>query len=37
MVGAGALWLYRSTGKAAAPFATRTKIGSGWNTYNTLS
>ncbi|MFI1658591.1 FG-GAP repeat domain-containing protein [Streptomyces sp. NPDC020472] len=30
----GVLWLYRGTGNAAAPFATRTRIGSGWNTYN---
>ncbi|MFE9782199.1 FG-GAP repeat domain-containing protein [Streptomyces sp. NPDC005775] len=34
---AGTLWLYRGTGKAAAPFAARTRIGGGWNTYNTLN
>ncbi|WP_405810416.1 VCBS repeat-containing protein [Streptomyces sp. NBC_00210] len=33
---AGTLWLYRGTGSAAAPFASRTKIGAGWNIYNTL-
>ncbi|GGV07063.1 hypothetical protein GCM10010275_53970 [Streptomyces litmocidini] len=33
---AGVLWLYRGTGNAAAPFATRTKVGGGWNTYNRL-
>ncbi|MBY8877296.1 FG-GAP-like repeat-containing protein [Actinacidiphila acidipaludis] len=32
----GVLWLYRGTGNATTPFATRTKIGAGWNTYNTL-
>ncbi|MFH8838630.1 FG-GAP repeat domain-containing protein [Streptomyces sp. NPDC017868] len=32
----GVLWLYRGTGGAGAPFATRTKIGSGWNTYDRL-
>ncbi|MBD0741739.1 VCBS repeat-containing protein [Streptomyces sp. CBMA152] len=31
---AGALWLYKGTGNAAAPFQSRVKIGSGgWNTY----
>ncbi|MBB4985116.1 FG-GAP repeat domain-containing protein [Streptomyces nymphaeiformis] len=30
---AGVLWLYPGTGNAAAPFATRTRIGGGWNTY----
>ncbi|WP_206309354.1 VCBS repeat-containing protein [Streptomyces sp. A0642] len=34
---AGTLWLYRGTGKASAPFAARTRIGSGWNTYNSLN
>ncbi|MEV6550936.1 VCBS repeat-containing protein [Streptomyces sp. NPDC051597] len=33
----GVLWLYRGTGRAAAPFATRTRIGGGWNTYTTLT
>jgi hypothetical protein len=32
----GALWLYAGTGKATAPFRARFKIGTGWNTYNTL-
>ncbi|MDV5147519.1 VCBS repeat-containing protein [Streptomyces sp. SBC-4] len=30
----GVLWLYKGTGGATAPFATRTRIGSGWNTYD---
>ncbi|MGW1881299.1 FG-GAP-like repeat-containing protein, partial [Streptomyces sp. NPDC001970] len=33
----GTLWLYRGTGNAAAPFATRTKIGGGWNIYNNIT
>ncbi|MFI8917322.1 FG-GAP repeat domain-containing protein [Streptomyces sp. NPDC053513] len=33
---AGVLWLYRGTGGAGAPFATRTRIGGGWNTYDRL-
>ncbi|GAA5042040.1 N-acetylmuramoyl-L-alanine amidase [Streptomyces similanensis] len=33
----GALWLYQGTGSATAPFAARTKVGSGWNTYNSLT
>ncbi|WP_189908142.1 FG-GAP repeat domain-containing protein, partial [Streptomyces spiralis] len=33
----GTLWLYRGTGNTTAPFATRTKIGAGWNTYNSLA
>ncbi|MGQ4487235.1 VCBS repeat-containing protein [Streptomyces sp. 372A] len=32
----GVLWLYKGTGDAAAPYAKRTKIGSGWNQYNWL-
>ncbi|MEU6621998.1 VCBS repeat-containing protein [Streptomyces litmocidini] len=32
----GVLWLYRGTGNTGAPFAPRTKVGSGWNTYNRL-
>ncbi|MFI0717519.1 FG-GAP repeat domain-containing protein [Streptomyces sp. NPDC021224] len=32
----GTLWLYKGTGNSAAPFAARTKIGTGWNTYNKL-
>jgi hypothetical protein len=33
---AGVLWLYKGTGNYKTPFATRTKIGAGWNTYNQL-
>jgi hypothetical protein len=33
---AGVLWLYRGTGSQTAPFAKRTRVGSGWNTYNLL-
>ncbi|MFI0976543.1 FG-GAP repeat domain-containing protein [Streptomyces sp. NPDC021093] len=33
---AGTLWLYQGTGNYAAPFKPRTRIGAGWNTYNTL-
>ncbi|MFF9068356.1 FG-GAP repeat domain-containing protein [Streptomyces sp. NPDC014891] len=33
---AGVLWLYRGTGDYKAPFAGRTKIGSGWNMYDRL-
>ncbi|MEW2489221.1 VCBS repeat-containing protein [Streptomyces sp. NPDC048411] len=33
---AGVLWLYKGTGNYKAPFATRTRIGAGWNTYNYL-
>ncbi|MFC3576777.1 VCBS repeat-containing protein [Streptomyces yaanensis] len=33
----GALWLYKGTGNAAAPFQPRVKIGSsGWNTYRLM-
>ncbi|WP_328677961.1 VCBS repeat-containing protein [Streptomyces sp. NBC_00322] len=34
---AGQLWLYRGTGSPTAPFAPRTRIGSGWNTYSQLA
>ncbi|MFJ6102475.1 FG-GAP repeat domain-containing protein [Streptomyces sp. NPDC092359] len=35
--GSGALWLYKGTGNAAAPFHTKVKIGtSGWNTYRLM-
>ncbi|MEV7418411.1 VCBS repeat-containing protein [Streptomyces sp. NPDC089919] len=34
---AGVLWLYKGTGRATAPFTTRTKVGAGWGTYNTLT
>ncbi|MCA1222783.1 N-acetylmuramoyl-L-alanine amidase [Streptomyces sp. 8L] len=33
----GVLWLYQGTGSATAPFARRTEIGSGWDTYNTIA
>ncbi|WP_327289692.1 FG-GAP repeat domain-containing protein [Streptomyces sp. NBC_01198] len=32
----GGLWLYKGTGNAAAPYAARTKVGGGWNTYNLM-
>ncbi|MEU7060732.1 VCBS repeat-containing protein [Streptomyces sp. NPDC046197] len=31
---AGVLWLYKGTGDYKAPFAARTRVGAGWNTYN---
>jgi hypothetical protein len=33
---AGGLYLYKGTGNYKAPFASRVKIGSGWNAYNRL-
>ncbi|MBP2583902.1 hypothetical protein J3A78_004380 [Streptomyces sp. PvR006] len=30
----GVLWLYKGTGSGTAPFAGRTRVGAGWNTYN---
>ncbi|MFE5614147.1 FG-GAP repeat domain-containing protein [Streptomyces sp. NPDC056524] len=33
----GALWKYYGTGKAAAPFSSRNQIGTGWQTYNTVT
>ncbi|WP_242483852.1 FG-GAP-like repeat-containing protein [Streptomyces sp. NE5-10] len=33
----GVLYLYAGTGNAAAPFAARKEIGSGWNTYKHLA
>ncbi|MFG2770319.1 N-acetylmuramoyl-L-alanine amidase [Streptomyces sp. NPDC048350] len=33
---AGNLWFYKGTGSATAPYAARTKVGSGWQTYNQL-
>ncbi|MET9426889.1 VCBS repeat-containing protein [Streptomyces sp. NPDC003036] len=33
----GVLWLYKGTGSATAPFATRTKIGGGWQIYNQIT
>ncbi|MGW4850398.1 FG-GAP-like repeat-containing protein [Streptomyces sp. NPDC004288] len=32
----GALWLYKGTGSATAPFAARKQIGHGWGVYNQL-
>ncbi|MFG1806253.1 choice-of-anchor D domain-containing protein, partial [Streptomyces sp. NPDC049040] len=32
----GGLWLYPGTGKATAPFGTRTLIGPGWNIFDTI-
>ncbi|MFF6790836.1 FG-GAP repeat domain-containing protein [Streptomyces filamentosus] len=32
----GALWLYRGTGDYKAPFASRTRVGGGWNAYDRL-
>ncbi len=32
----GVLWLYKGTGDYKAPFTSRTKIGGGWNTYNSI-
>ncbi|MFE3070553.1 FG-GAP repeat domain-containing protein [Streptomyces sp. NPDC059247] len=34
--GSGVLWLYKGTGDYKKPFAGRTKIGAGWNAFNTL-
>ncbi|CAG7650996.1 FG-GAP repeat domain-containing protein [Actinacidiphila bryophytorum] len=33
---AGVLWLYRGTGRTDTPLANRTRICSGWNTYNQI-
>ncbi|WP_432059090.1 N-acetylmuramoyl-L-alanine amidase [Streptomyces sp. S1] len=33
---AGVLWLYQGTGKAAAPYAARLKVGTGWQIYNSV-
>ncbi|MGI5398129.1 FG-GAP repeat domain-containing protein [Streptomyces sp. CA-135486] len=35
--GDGTLWLYTGTGRNPAPFVGRTKIGSGWNIYSSLT
>ncbi|MDV5148985.1 VCBS repeat-containing protein [Streptomyces sp. SBC-4] len=32
----GVLWLYKGTGNYRSPFTTRTRIGSGWNSYNAI-
>ncbi|WP_052397346.1 FG-GAP repeat domain-containing protein [Streptomyces sp. NRRL F-5123] len=34
--GSGVLWLYKGTGKAAAPYAARVKVGTGWGNYDLL-
>ncbi|MEU9855318.1 VCBS repeat-containing protein [Streptomyces sp. NPDC047974] len=33
----GVLWLYQGTGNGKAPFATRTRIGGGWQAYTLLT
>ncbi|MFI0899494.1 N-acetylmuramoyl-L-alanine amidase [Streptomyces sp. NPDC020983] len=33
----GVLWYYQGTGDAAAPYAARTKVGTGWQVYNVLA
>ncbi|WP_405997098.1 FG-GAP repeat domain-containing protein [Streptomyces sp. NBC_00829] len=33
----GTLWLYKGTGNDAAPLTARTKIGTGWNIYGSLT
>ncbi|MFC8273434.1 FG-GAP repeat domain-containing protein [Streptomyces sp. NPDC057271] len=35
--GSGTLWLYKGTGNYKAPFAARTKVGTGWNMFNNLT
>ncbi|MGP9021267.1 N-acetylmuramoyl-L-alanine amidase [Streptomyces sp. BR1] len=32
----GVLWFYKGTGNPAAPFATRVRIGGGWQVYNAM-
>ncbi|MFB9481225.1 N-acetylmuramoyl-L-alanine amidase [Streptomyces filamentosus] len=32
----GVLWMYKNTGASPNPFATRVRVGGGWNTYNEL-
>ncbi|MFJ4867715.1 N-acetylmuramoyl-L-alanine amidase [Streptomyces sp. NPDC088757] len=32
----GALWLYKGTGNATAPYAARLKVGTGWQIYNSI-
>ncbi|MFI1397049.1 FG-GAP repeat domain-containing protein [Streptomyces sp. NPDC020681] len=34
--GSGVLWLYKGTGNRTTPFTARTKVGSGWNIFNSL-
>ncbi|MEU7116657.1 VCBS repeat-containing protein [Streptomyces sp. NPDC046182] len=33
----GGLWWYGGTGQAATPFYTRSQVGTGWQTYNTIT
>ncbi|MFI6950692.1 FG-GAP repeat domain-containing protein [Streptomyces sp. NPDC050422] len=33
----GVLWLYKGTGKAATPFAARTRVGGGWSAYRSIT
>ncbi|MEU7279158.1 VCBS repeat-containing protein [Streptomyces sp. NPDC045431] len=33
----GVLWLYKGTGSPTAPFATRVKVGGGWQIYNQIT
>ncbi|MER7535254.1 N-acetylmuramoyl-L-alanine amidase [Streptomyces sp. NPDC097704] len=33
----GALWLYKGTGSATAPYAARVKVGTGWQIYNSIT
>ncbi|MFI5704477.1 N-acetylmuramoyl-L-alanine amidase [Streptomyces xanthochromogenes] len=33
----GILWYYKGSGNIAAPFATRSKVGAGWQIYNALT
>ncbi|WP_190157160.1 N-acetylmuramoyl-L-alanine amidase [Streptomyces litmocidini] len=35
--GTGALWLYKGTGSATAPYAARVKVGTGWQIYNSVT
>ncbi len=32
----GVLWLYKGTGVPSAPFATRSRVGAGWQAYNAI-
>ncbi|MFE2557532.1 N-acetylmuramoyl-L-alanine amidase [Streptomyces sp. NPDC059352] len=34
--GSGALWLYKGTGSATAPYAPRVQVGPGWQSYNLI-
>ncbi|MET7644997.1 VCBS repeat-containing protein [Streptomyces sp. NPDC005426] len=35
--GAGILWLYKGTGSWKSPYAARTRVGGGWNTYDEIT